>query len=75
MRFLTSGQIRDFESRVITGPEVSLELIDNAARACVRELRLFDAVCVFCGKGNNGADGYRIVLERMQEQKENGPKE
>ncbi len=61
MRFLTSGQIRDFESRVITGPEASLELIDNAARACVRELRLFDAVCVFCGKGNNGADGYRTA--------------
>ena len=61
MRFLTSGQIRDFEGRIITGREASLELIDSAARACVRELKLFDAVCVFCGKGNNGADGYRAA--------------
>lgn len=61
MRFLTAGQIREFESRVVTGPESSLKLIDNAARACVRELSLFDAVCVFCGKGNNGADGYRTA--------------
>ncbi len=62
MRFLTSSQIRDFEGRVIASPEDSLRLIDNAAHACVRELSLFGAVCVFCGKGNNGADGYRTAL-------------
>ncbi len=61
MRFLTSNQIRDLEGRVITGLSSSLELIDNAAKACVRELMLFDAICVFCGKGNNGADGYRVA--------------
>ncbi len=61
MRFLTSKQIRDFEGKVITDLSSSLELIDNAAKACVRELMLFDAICVFCGKGNNGADGYRAA--------------
>lgn len=61
MRFLTSQQIRSFEGRIISGLDSSLKLIDNAARACVRELSLFDAVCVFCGKGNNGADGYRTA--------------
>ena len=60
MRFLTSQQIRSFEVRIISGPDSSLELIDNAAKACVRELMPFGASCVFCGKGNNGADGYRI---------------
>ena len=61
MRFLTSQQIRSCESRIITGLDSSLKLIDNAAKACVRELTPFDASCVFCGKGNNGADGYRIA--------------
>ncbi len=61
MRFLTSREIKDFEGRVITGLEASLKLIDNAARTCVKELLPFDAICVFCGKGNNGADGYRLA--------------
>ncbi len=61
MRFLTTQQIRDFEGRVITEPDASLKLIDNAARTCVKELTPFDASCVFCGKGNNGADGYRTA--------------
>lgn len=61
MRFLTSQQIKDFEARVSFDLNSSLELINNAAKACVKELMPFDAICVFCGKGNNGSDGYRIA--------------
>lgn len=61
MRFLTSEQIRTFEGKIITDVSASLRLINNAANACVKELMPFDAICVFCGKGNNGGDGYRLA--------------
>ena len=61
MRFLTSGQIRDFEGEIITDVYSSLRLIDSAANACAKELSHFGAICIFCGKGNNGADGYRLA--------------
>ncbi len=62
MKFLTSAQIREAESKIIKNTADSLRLIDNAAKACVGELASFGASCVFCGKGNNGADGRRLAL-------------
>ncbi len=61
MQFLTSEQIKNFEGKIITDLSSSLSLINNAANACVKELMPFDAICVFCGGGNNGADGYRLA--------------
>lgn len=61
MRFLTSEQIKAHEAKIITDLSSSLELINNAANACVKELMPFGAICIFCGKGNNGADGYRLA--------------
>ena len=61
MKFLTSGQIKDFEAKAITDLSSSLRLINSAANACAKELSHFGAICIFCGKGNNGADGYRIA--------------
>lgn len=61
MRFLTSGQIKNCEGEIISDVSASLRLINNAANTCVKELMPFGAICVFCGKGNNGADGYRLA--------------
>ncbi len=62
MKFLTSQQMKLCEKKVITDLASSLRLIDSAANACAKECEFFGAVCVFCGKGNNGADGYRLAL-------------
>lgn len=61
VKFLTSQQMKFCEGRVIDGLSSSLRLIDCAANACAKECEFFGAVCVFCGKGNNGADGYRLA--------------
>lgn len=61
MKFLTSGLIKEFEAGALTDLSSSLALINSAANACAKELSHFGASCVFCGKGNNGADGYRLA--------------
>ena len=51
------------EAEKLTMQEVSsLYLIENAANACFRELCSFNSVRVYCGKGNNGSDGYATAL-------------
>lgn len=61
MKFLTLEQIKLSEAKTITRLSTSSELINNAALACAKELMPFGAICVFCGKGNNAADGYRVA--------------
>ncbi|MFA6542157.1 MAG: NAD(P)H-hydrate epimerase, partial [Bacteroidota bacterium] len=56
--------IDEFAIRTIGVP--SLQLMENAGKACVEELmRLIPAqkkrVIIFCGKGNNGGDGFVIA--------------
>ncbi len=61
MLFLSSEMIKEAEK--LTMQEVSsLYLIENAANACFRELCSFNSVRVYCGKGNNGSDGYATAL-------------
>ncbi len=36
-------------------------LMENAALACVREIKEAEKVLIFCGKGNNGGDGFAIA--------------
>ena len=49
----------------------SIVLMENAAMACVEELKNDFAnlseksVAVFCGKGNNGGDGFAIARALM----------
>ncbi|MBQ6937993.1 MAG: NAD(P)H-hydrate epimerase, partial [Clostridia bacterium] len=61
MLFLSSEMIKEAEK--LTMQEVSsLYLIENAANACFKELCGFNSVRVYCGKGNNGSDGYATAL-------------
>ena len=43
----------------------SLELMERAAAACVAQMKErrmdLDRVCVVCGSGNNGGDGFAIA--------------
>ena len=65
MLFLSVDMIREAEKRAMENVS-SMHLIENAARVCFNELKDFNSVRVYCGKGNNGSDGYAtaILLKR-----------
>ena len=75
MKLLTAQQLKDWDAYTIMHePVSSLELMERAASACVREieytLKVHDylsAVVVCCGPGNNGGDG--LVIARLLAQK------
>ena len=65
---LTGRQVRDFDSWAINTAGVpGVVLMENAGRGCaeivIAELkkRKGSKVCVFCGTGNNGGDGFVIA--------------
>jgi NAD(P)H-hydrate epimerase len=65
---LTRQQIRDFDAWAINTALVpGIVLMENAGRGCgevaVSELKKLGGrkVCVFCGTGNNGGDGFVIA--------------
>ena len=39
----------------------SVVLMENAANACISEIKHFESFVVICGKGNNGGDGLAIA--------------
>ncbi|WP_225776022.1 NAD(P)H-hydrate dehydratase [Pseudomonas sp. Marseille-Q5115] len=61
----TGAQVRDLDARLIAAGTPGLELMQRAANACWRALRLrwphAAEVTVLAGAGNNGADGYLIA--------------
>ena len=63
--YLTRAEARDVDRRAIEEYGMSgLVLMENAGRGCVDvlcELGLAGEVIVFCGKGNNGGDGFVIA--------------
>ena len=61
MLFLSVDMIREAEKRAMENVS-SMHLIENAAKVCFDELRDFNSVRVYCGKGNNGSDGYATAL-------------
>ena len=74
MKIFSSSQINDIEKRCIKIQELSsIELIENASRKCFDWIIKFinnkdvflqrPRIIVFCGNGNNGADG--LALARM----------
>jgi NAD(P)H-hydrate epimerase len=62
---LTRAQVRDVDRRAVEEYGMSgLVLMENAGRGCadfVASLHLSGAISIFCGKGNNGGDGFVIA--------------
>jgi NAD(P)H-hydrate epimerase len=65
---LTRQQVRDFDSWAINTADVpGVVLMENAGRSCaeivITELKKRNGskVCIFCGTGNNGGDGFVIA--------------
>lgn len=42
------------------------ELVDKASDVLFEEIKSYPSVCIVCGKGNNGADGYSLALKLHQ---------
>lgn len=61
MLFLTADIIKEAEKKAMENVS-SMHLIENAAMAIFNELKGFSSVRVYCGKGNNGSDGYATAL-------------
>ncbi len=65
MLFLSVETIR--EAELSAKENVSeMHLIENAAKFCFEEIKNFNSVRIYCGKGQNGSDGYAtaILLKR-----------
>lgn len=69
MRTLTREQVREFDRRAIQELHVpGIVLMENAGRGCADLLRSrlpFGKVVLFCGKGNNGGDGF-VIARHLQ---------
>ncbi len=65
MKVCTAQQMRAIDrSAVEQGSIPSIVLMENAAIACVEEILKLDNIksaVIFCGKGNNGGDGFAIA--------------
>ncbi len=59
--FLSVDMIKKAEARTMENVS-SIHLIENAAQALYNELKDFSSVRIYCGKGNNGSDGYATAL-------------
>jgi NAD(P)H-hydrate epimerase len=67
-RIMTRDEVRDFDAWAINDLGIpGAVLMENAGRSCAElikeELAAISEpkVCIFCGKGNNGGDGYVIA--------------
>lgn len=45
------------------------ELVDKASDQVLKEIQQADSICIVCGPGNNGADGYALALKLDQMEK------
>ncbi len=61
MLFLNTDMIREAEARAMENVS-AIQLIENAAFACYNEIKGFNSFRVYCGKGNNGSDGYQVAI-------------
>src|SRR5262249_40517252 len=70
MRILTADEVRDAERQALTRPKISTLVLMHRAGHAVAQFCLahfkFSSVCVVCGKGNNGGDGF-VEAEAMRE--------
>jgi NAD(P)H-hydrate epimerase len=62
----TTAQVRALDRRAIDGGIAGIELMERAARAALDMLRRrwpqAQALCVVCGPGNNGGDGFLLAV-------------
>jgi len=70
MRILTADEVREAERQALTRPEISTLVLMHraghaAAQFCLANFK-FSSVCVVCGKGNNGGDGF-VAAEALRE--------
>ncbi len=65
MLFLSSEKIRQLEIEAMKNV-TSIQLIKNAATALYEQIKGYNSVRVYCGKGNNGSDGYATAIVLMQ---------
>lgn len=61
MLFLSTDMIKEAEGRALQNVS-ALQLIENAALALFNEVKEFESFRIYCGKGNNGSDGYATAL-------------
>ncbi len=61
MLFLSVNMIKEAEARAMENVS-AMHLIENAAKVCFDEIKEFNSVRVYCGKGQNGSDGYATAL-------------
>lgn len=72
MKIFSAEQIKQIDEFTIANePISSIDLMERAAMACTKRIMKLvnteDALIIFCGKGNNGGDGFviaRLLLER-----------
>ncbi|MDP8266998.1 MAG: NAD(P)H-hydrate epimerase [Candidatus Aceula meridiana] len=74
MKFFTAAQSQKLDTLVIDGLGIpSIVLMENAGRlaaeACAKILKKAEGkrVCVFCGQGNNGGDGFVVARHLFNE--------
>ncbi len=74
MKILTSDEVRRLESEAIKKHELSTLILMQRAGFSVAQFCLlhfkFDSVCVMCGKGNNGGDGFVAAAGLLEMGKE-----
>ncbi len=61
MLFLSVDMIKEAEIRAMENSS-AMHLIENAAKACFDEIKEYNSVRVYCGKGQNGSDGYATAI-------------
>lgn len=66
MKACFSCEMREIDrSATDIGKIPSIVLMENAALSCIKQLNTFDLknkrIAIFCGKGNNGGDGFAIA--------------
>ncbi|MBL7909957.1 MAG: NAD(P)H-hydrate dehydratase [Bacteroidia bacterium] len=72
MKIFSAEQIKQIDEFTIANePISSIDLMERAAMACTKRVMKLvnteDDIIIFCGKGNNGGDGFaiaRLLLER-----------
>ena len=71
MRVYTADEIRFVEERENETGMQFIRLMENAGAACAKQVEKYvkknNTVCVICGKGKNGGDGFVIARKLVEE--------